>query len=541
MKKIFIIIFCLFFLFSCFAKYPEWCSRETMKNIKIDDIESNFYDCKWKIYIDERYHHWILSTSETAAKYVKAKVDDESFEVLSRNYAKDKNNIYKFYRDYWIWFLEILNNWADVSTFKSFNWELIQIDKNNVFYRWIKKENIDSTNFQKISENFYKNDENIYFIWYDNINVLDNRAHRETFFSFYWDLFQKDKNFIYFNGYRDEISDKIDIETFRPYEMPNDKNKYFIDKNHTYIVDDNHPITDVNFKIYIVWLNYKHIWNNYYSDNENVYFKYKILPELSVKSTLEDIKTYHYKKQIFSYHYLFKNKGLEFEEKIKKSKITALKEQKFWRDNFYIFYKFDEKNPDKKIISYDLSDFFDFDYNWKFEDIKFIDDFSFIAWENLYYKWKKIWKILKYLLKKSNLRLIYFADDNFYLIDEKDIYFKWNKKLEFVNNYYHNYWIFLVLNWKYVYYKWEKIFTYEKQKKLNDYYFKYFWVIKYENISEHFFRYEEKWKVFVLTEFNNWNKYNISEYIHENPNHLTDYSIEEYIKMKNYNLKQQKN
>lgn len=522
-----------------------------MENIKVNDKESSFFNCEWKIYINDRYEKsWFLWIKYISSNYVKVEVDVESFKVLSKNYAKDKNKVYRFAeKEEKIY---VINNWSDLKTFENIDFENIDFekffkDKNFIYYNGYKKEFIDKNSFQILSLYFSK-DKNKVYLSHSNILKILEWVDSETFELFYWNIFQKDKNFVYFYGSRNDISDKIDRYTLKPYEIkynqtswfevPKDK-LYFSDKNHTYIVFDSYNLNDVDIKI--VWLNYKHIWNNYYSDNENVYFKYKILPELSVKSTLEDIKTYHYKKQIFSYHYLFKNKGLEFEEKIKKSKITALKEQKFWRDNFYIFYKFDEKNPDKKIISYDLSDFFDFDYNWKFEDIKFIDDFSFIAWENLYYKWKKIWKILKYLLKKSNLRLIYFADDNFYLIDEKDIYFKWNKKLEFVNNYYHNYWIFLVLNWKYVYYKWEKIFTYEKQKKLNDYYFKYFWVIKYENISEHFFRYEEKWKVFVLTEFNNWNKYNISEYTHENPNHLTDYSIEEYIKMKNYNLKQQKN
>lgn len=501
-----------------------------MKNIKIDDIESNFYDCKWKIYIDERYHHWILSRSETAAKYVKAKVDDESFEVLSRDYAKDKNNIYKFYRDYWIWFLEILNNWADISTFKSFNWELIQIDKNNVFYRWIKKENIDSTNFQKISESFYKNDENIYFIWYDNINVLDNRAHRETFVSFYWDLFQKDKNFIYFNGYRDEISDKIDIETFRPYEMPNDKNKYFIDKNHTYIVDDNHPRTDVNFKIYIAWLNYKYIWNNYYSDNESIYFKHKILPELSVKSTLEEIKTYHYKNRFLP----LEKENPELEDKIKKSKISDLEKY----EKGFVFYDFDEKNPDKKIFTIYWIDFFEFEYNWDVKDLILLEYrwiYWLLAWNKIYLNQKYLWDISNELNKNFKIRTIYFSDDNFYLIDNENIYFLWKKKIKLEENFFDS-WIF-IRNWNSIYYKWDKIHTYGKEEKI----FKYFWVIEYKDFSKHFFRYEKEWKVFVLTEFSDWKKYNIEEYIHENSNNLTDYSIESYIKTENYYLKQQKN
>lgn len=159
-------------------------------------------------------------------------IDSNSFEFISKEYAKDKNWIYSIENDY-------LNK---------FN-----INKLNI---------IDKDTFKVINEHYVKDKDNIYFIIYWEINIL-KWVDIDTFqiignnkigFYYEWYYFKDKNNCYYISVCHEIVSDDIDV-------------------CHVIVDDDNWELFIKQIVIFWVDLNsFETLKSGYSKDRKNVYF-----------------------------------------------------------------------------------------------------------------------------------------------------------------------------------------------------------------------------------------------------------------------------
>ena len=117
--------------------------------------------------------------------------DLESFEILNKDYAKDKNFVYYSYG----WGFKKIE-WSDPESFEILN-EKYAKDKNFVYYRWEQIEWLDSESFEIINEDYAKDKNFVYFYRYawvfEKIEWLDSES-----FEILNKDYAKDKNSIYY-------------------------------------------------------------------------------------------------------------------------------------------------------------------------------------------------------------------------------------------------------------------------------------------------------------------------------------------------------
>lgn len=208
--------------------------------------------------------------------YLLKNVDVKTFEVLSSDYAKDKNNVY---------FKEILINGADSNSFSIINMnsnceDLFAKDKNGIYFKNVYLKNSDYFTFEFVkykksgssqcSIKYIKDKNNVYYLPYlekcvkesctiDPIKYVDPKT-----FEAYNEIYAKDKNNVYAKG---SIIENADQQTFEVLIL----SRYAKDKNHVYCVADNTyyaKVLDADPKTFKRTNNGNQI---IYGDKDNVY------------------------------------------------------------------------------------------------------------------------------------------------------------------------------------------------------------------------------------------------------------------------------
>ena len=171
-----------------------------------DKVIKKYYFNKWTSIYYNLY--WDTTKYDKELKWV----DFDSFTVISKKYAKDKNHVY--YKN------KIIKD-ADPKTFVDFRKWCYAKDKNHIFCNNEIIEWVDINTFEILEEELYTQDwnttwiENIYryakdknyvYKWKNIVKNIDTNS-----FELLWWLYAKDKNYVLF----DDIISWADVSTFK--------------------------------------------------------------------------------------------------------------------------------------------------------------------------------------------------------------------------------------------------------------------------------------------------------------------------------------
>lgn len=187
-----------------------WSSKDSNQ---ITDMKYGYY-----IMNQEVYHTWKRIQN----------ADVKSFQILNKNYSKDKNQVYL---DNWDT-MEIIK-WADPFTFSPL-WEdsWWGKDKSDIYFNDEKKDWVDPDSFVILSKGFAKDTHRVYAT-YSAGSPID-WADPKTFIIIN-DSFWKDKNNIYLDPHNPSVQklNHIDLESFSPI-----KDNWYKDKDHLFSFAD---------------------------------------------------------------------------------------------------------------------------------------------------------------------------------------------------------------------------------------------------------------------------------------------------------------
>lgn len=207
-KKHIFIIFLIVALFtiSIFALISLWNNTCIIIGDPIDSARShNYYQKGSHIYYSPAGNWFELGCTEIE------NVDTKSFNVLSSVYAKDKNNVYSFWK-----VVEGMENIEDIDSFSIIS-KYFAKDKNNVYSLYLnnplthkavveKRESIDASTFIHLNGTYYRDKYNIYDLLY-RVEAYSNLSGEWKKVSLDTDSFEmlsethsKDKNYGYFHN-----------------------------------------------------------------------------------------------------------------------------------------------------------------------------------------------------------------------------------------------------------------------------------------------------------------------------------------------------
>ncbi len=239
--------------------YYCWWTDFIKKSTKMD-VDYNTFKVLDPLYTKDKNHVYYI-------RKILENVDPETFETLDYPYAKDKNNVYthdwkildkaepntfeilssRYSKDknrvYYSSYIKTMNiEWADSETFQvlDYKWAITdkeekffakdkeniyymryQADKHDVHYQNIKLETwwyyierwVDLESFIALNEDFSKDKNNVYYRWFNLIKEADI----DTFETFKWGYYAKDKKNVYYNNNNRnlEIISNADASTFK--------------------------------------------------------------------------------------------------------------------------------------------------------------------------------------------------------------------------------------------------------------------------------------------------------------------------------------
>ncbi len=420
---IFVLVFVLYHL-SYRGKY----------NVINKDISNQYYIKDWGVY----YVAW-WNFFELWAYIVKG-ADLDSFEVLSYNHARDKNNAY------YMW--QILDNVSDVDTFVALNSYYAKDDK-NVFIMGDVLSWVDAVSYELIDDNYAKDKNNIYYYW-EILNWVDFNSFKVLKWNYGW-YYSMDKSNIYF--WKDKISEvKGELVT----EFENDTEKLYLriwDKlfnNWIYISDkldvDSFEIVSRNYvkdKKDVFYINYDREYialensdpktfellndETQYSwkDKNNVYIMWDILD-------WEDPSKYKINKYKPEYKFITLRLADNRIKIVEKEKVNFFNEAWIYRSYNWELYYVDQKIDWADIDSFEiLSNNYSKDknnvYYWgkKIKDAD-IKTFELLNNKDKYIEYAKDKKSVYYLdskLKDADPKTFELIQDSGFWKDKKSVYY----------------------------------------------------------------------------------------------------------------------
>ena len=217
------------------------------------------------------------------------KIDIPTMKILGKNYISDKNNIY--YAN------NIIEN-VDKNSFKILD-ENFSRDKNNVYYHGKKIKDVDLNSFEILSYGYSKDKNSIYY----EENIFLNYSIKNL--EIYNRHFFRDDKYLYlrrvfFNDTLVEDFKKIKINS--NIKLTKIDDYFFSFDNNTILYEDFagvHFINVENSK------KFKKIKYYYYTDEKNIYYMYKKIPEVDLDS-FEIINKYYSKDKNNIYFKNFK-------------------------------------------------------------------------------------------------------------------------------------------------------------------------------------------------------------------------------------------
>lgn len=386
MKKIILIIFCLFFLFSCYDELPKWCNQTDMENLKSEKwTESNFYSCNWKIYINI-YKKTFMQYNN---RFVKHNSNFKSSKILSRFVLVDKNNAYFNFNKI---------DWVDLDTFVVID-DLFQKDKNWVYFLWTLIPEIDTKTFEK--KDFLL--ENKDLSNYDSKDLLKIQIYSDknkTYVTIFdWSLPN------YLNKFNQLQAFSKDFKFFKIIYFTNDFRKiYFKDKNNLYFLD------------FDKFEEEKVVENNFINKNLDSWYLDKI--ESNIYKNFLSRKNIYWYQQIFDG---YKSEEIDISDfdwevgNIWKGLFSIYDWEKY--DIIYLYHRFK---------------WYDWVLIWRYDkipSIKILEYWKILVWENLFIDWYNLWK----LNENFDINKIIFEPDffinekHYYFIYDWNIYFNWEK------------------------------------------------------------------------------------------------------------------
>lgn len=259
---------------------------ENIEKFKI--LGENFFLINDKVYVlffEEKAR--ILEINFNTLR--KVKIDISTMKVLGKNYISDKNNIY--YAN------NIIEN-VDKNSFKILD-ENFSRDKNNIYYHGEKIKDVDLKSFEILSYGYSRDKNNIYY----EENIFLNYSIKNL--EIYNRHFFRDDKYLYlrrvfFNDTLVEDFKKIKINS--NIKLTKIDDYFFSFDNNTILYEDFAGVHFINVKNS---RKFKKITNYYYTDEENVYYMYKKIPQVDLDS-FEIINKYYSKDKNNIYFKNFK-------------------------------------------------------------------------------------------------------------------------------------------------------------------------------------------------------------------------------------------
>ncbi|WP_456083807.1 DKNYY domain-containing protein, partial [Leptotrichia sp.] len=263
--------------------------KKILENIeKFKILGENFFLINDKVYVlffEEKAR--ILEIDFNTLREVK--IDISTIKVLGKNYISDKNNIY--YAN------NIIEN-VDKNSFKILD-ENFSRDKNNVYYHGKKIKDVDLNSFEILSYGYSKDKNSIY---YEENTFLNGSIKNLEIYNRY---FFRNNGYLYlrrifFNDTFIENLKKIKINS--NIKLIKIDNYFFSFDENTILYEDFagvHFINVENSK------KFKKIKYYYYTDEKNIYYMYKKIPEVDLDS-FEIINKYYSKDKNNIYFKNFK-------------------------------------------------------------------------------------------------------------------------------------------------------------------------------------------------------------------------------------------
>ena len=181
---------------------------------------------------DKNGVYYIHENKKTLIKFKNDEIDIESFEIANKmldDYFKDKNNVY-YLEDYKLHRLDDL----DIETYQNIFMTRYKKDKNNLYFKWKKVKNVNPDDVEIIENDFIKIKDTLYEIANfeeKEVEILPLAVDVKTF-EYIDNKYYKDKTNIYYNknGKLKKIKD-VNFKSFGILE----ENSYFgKDKNNIY-------------------------------------------------------------------------------------------------------------------------------------------------------------------------------------------------------------------------------------------------------------------------------------------------------------------
>lgn len=263
--------------------------KKILENIeKFKILGENFFLINDKVYVlffEEKAR--ILEIDFNTLREVK--IDISTIKVLGKNYISDKNNIY--YAN------NIIEN-VDKNSFKILD-ENFSRDKNNIYYHGEKIKDVDLKSFEILSYGYSRDKNNIYY----EENIFLNYFIKNL--EIYNRHFFRDDKYLYlrrvfFNDTLVEDFKKIKINS--NIKLTKIDDYFFSFDNNTILYEDFAGVHFINVKNS---RKFKKITNYYYTDEENVYYMYKKIPQVDLDS-FEIINKYYSKDKNNIYFKNFK-------------------------------------------------------------------------------------------------------------------------------------------------------------------------------------------------------------------------------------------
>ena len=267
---------------------------ENIKNFKF--LGGNFFLINDKIYVlffEEKAR--ILEIDFNTLREVK--IDIPTMKILGKNYISDKNNIY--------YVNNIIEN-VDKNSFKILD-ENFSRDKNNVYYHGKKIKDVDLNSFEILSYGYSKDKNSIY---YEENTFLNGSIKNLEIYNRY---FFRNNGYLYlrrifFNDTFIENLKKIKINS--NIKLIKIDNYFFSFDENTILYED---FTGVHFINVENSKKFKKIKYYYYTDEKNIYYMYKKIPEVDLDS-FEIINKYYSKDKNNIYFKNFKvDKYIDFD------------------------------------------------------------------------------------------------------------------------------------------------------------------------------------------------------------------------------------
>ena len=150
---------------------PDWYYWTDWKGIYIMEkkIENLDYSTLKFAVINEKFIvWWDKNNLYIGSRWIFWSGDINSLQYLSDNCLKDNKNVYCSFADFWEtkwWDSYDIIEWVDNNTFEVLDYSYSK-DKDNIYFEWIKMEEVDVESFKVFKNSLFAMDEkNIYYEW----------------------------------------------------------------------------------------------------------------------------------------------------------------------------------------------------------------------------------------------------------------------------------------------------------------------------------------------------------------------------------------